>query len=447
MEFEWDKNITNQETTSYNPLPYVKLNHPEWSKNTTIYEVNIRQYTPQGTFKAFESHLPRLHEMGVDIIWLMPVHPIGEKHRKGTLGSYYAVKDYYAVNPEFGTLQDFKILINKIHKQGMYVIIDWVANHSSPDNPLVEKHPDWYASHNGFFQSTPWYNWNDIIEFDYSQPEIRKYMTEALKYWVKETDIDGFRCDVAGFVPVDFWENARAVLDTIKPVFMLAEWESRDLVKKAFDMTYSWSLWDCIFDIVHEGKSIACLYEYFAHHQKAFPKEAYRMSFTENHDKNSWHGNQYANFGEGLHAAMVLCCTVSAMPLVYSGQEAGLSRSLAFFEKDTITWQKHENFEIYKKLFSLKHRNKALWNGINGGEMLKIENDKTEQVISFSRKKDEDKVIIIINLSNKPVSVNVNTKYHAGTYKELFSEEEISLKNNKTFALHPWNFRVFENCN
>lgn len=239
----------------YQPKEYVEITHPEWSKNATIYEVNVRQYTPEGTFKAFENHLPRLKNMGVDIIWLMPIHPIGVQNRKGTLGSYYSVKDFYGINPEFGTMKDFQHLVDKIHAMGMYVIIDWVGNHSAWDNSLATQHPDWYTkTREGNFQPTPWYDWDDVIDFDYDNPDLRKYMTEALKYWVKETNIDGCRADVAGFIPTGFWENARQELDLIKPVFMLAEWESRDLYKKSFDMTYSWTLWNELRQAVNHQK-------------------------------------------------------------------------------------------------------------------------------------------------------------------------------------------------
>ena len=256
---------------------------------------------------------------------------------------------------------------------GMHVILDWVANHSSWDNKLVTEHPEWYTKTiEGNFQPTPWYDWEDIIDFDYNQPGLRKYMTDALKYWVKEANIDGYRCDVAGFIPVEFWDNVRAELDNIKPVFMLAEWESRDLHKKAFDMTYSWSLWDKMRDVTTGGKNIGGLVEYMAHHVSTFPRDGYRMTFTDNHDKNSWEGNQVSNFGPGLEACMVLCSTIDGMPLIYSGQEAGLARSLAFFEKDLIEWKKHPYAEMYKKLFALKHQNHALWNGEKGGEMVRI---------------------------------------------------------------------------
>lgn len=432
--------------SKYTPKPYVELNHPEWSKNAVIYEVNIRQYTPEGTFRAFAEHLPRLKDLGVDILWLMPIHPIGEKNRKGTLGSYYAVKDYYGVNPEFGTMEDFKKLVKQIHDMGMYVILDWVANHSAWDNPLTEEHPEWYTKTiDGNFRPTPWYDWDDIIDFDYSQPGLREYMTKAIKFWVKETDIDGYRCDVAGFVPIDFWENVRRELETIKPVFMLAEWESRDLHNKSFDMTYAWSLWFALEDLYQQKRGVGGLMEYLAHDVSTFPENAYRMTFTENHDKNSWEGNQYANYGEGLHAAMVLCCTINGMPLVYSGQEAGLNRSLKFFEKDEIEWRDHENADIYKTLFKLKKRNRALWNGKWGGEMIRITNDHPNQILSFYRESEGDKLISIINLSDQVTNVSLDSAPFAGSYTDIFSGDKITIENKASILLEPWGYKVLSN--
>lgn len=429
--------------SSYTPKPYVELNHPEWSKNAVIYEVNIRQYTAEGTFRAFAEHLPRLKELGVDILWMMPIHPIGEKNRKGSLGSYYAVKDYYGVNPEFGTMEDFNHLVKQIHEMGMYVILDWVANHSAWDNPLTEEHPEWYTkSITGDFRPTPWYDWDDIIDFDYSQPGLRKYMTEAIEYWVKKADVDGFRCDVAGFVPIDFWENIRRELETIKPVFMLAEWESRDLHKNAFDMTYAWSLWFSLEDLYQQNRGLSGLLEYLAHDVSTFPDNAYRMTFTENHDKNSWEGNQYSNYGDGLHAAMVLCGTINGMPLVYSGQEAGLDRSLKFFEKDEIEWKDHENFGIYKKLFQLKKQNRALWNGKYGGEMIRVVNSAPDRVVSFYRESEGDCVLVVLNLSSKKADVTLDSGPFKGSYANLFSDTELQLEGNDTIELGSWGYTV-----
>lgn len=434
--------------SQYTPKPYVQLQHPEWSKNAVIYEVNIRQYTPEGTFSAFAEHLPRLKELGVDILWLMPIHPIGKKNRKGTLGSYYAISDYYSVNPEFGRMEDFRSLVQQIHDMGMYVILDWVANHSAWDHPLTKEHPEWYThSIDGDFRPTPWYDWDDIIDFDYSKPGLREYMTDAIKYWVQETDVDGYRCDVAGFVPIDFWETVRRELDAIKPVFMLAEWESRDLHRRSFDMTYAWSLWFSLENLYQQERGIASLLEYLAHDVSTFPEDAYRMTFTENHDKNSWEGNQYANYGDGLHAAMVLCCTINGMPLVYSGQEAGLDRSLKFFEKDEIEWKDHENAEIYRKLFRLKKRNRALWNGKWGGEMIRVVNDQPQKVLSFYRESNGDSVLVVINFSGSSVNVELASKPFSNTYTELFTGVEVQIEDTHSLVIKPWHYKVYHSEN
>lgn len=426
----------------YQPKEYVEITHPEWSKNATIYEVNVRQYTPEGTFKAFENHLPRLKKMGVDIIWLMPIHPIGVQNRKGTLGSYYSVKDFYGINPEFGTMKDFQHLVDKIHAMGMYVIIDWVGNHSAWDNSLATQHPDWYTkTREGNFPPTPWYDWDDVIDFDYDNPDLRKYMTEALKYWMKETNIDGYRADVAGFIPTDFWENARKELDLIKPVFKLAEWESRDLYKKSFDMTYSWTLWNELRQAVNHQK-LGGLVEYLSHDVNTVPRNAYRMTFTDNHDKNSWEGNPYLNFGPGLKTAIVMTGVVNGMPLCYSGQEAGLNRSLKFFEKDPIVWKHDENEELFTKLFHLKHNNQALWNGKYGGEMIRVVNDHQDQIISFYREMNKDAVLPILNFSDKEVAVNLDTKYYKGTYEELFTGKIHQISDQTSVKMEPWSYLV-----
>jgi cyclomaltodextrinase len=425
------------------PKQFTSLKHPEWCRNATIYEVNIRHYTEEGTFKAFQNHLPRLKNLGIDIIWIMPIHPIGELFRKGTLGSPYSVKDYYGVNPEFGTLADFKDLVNAIHELGMYVIIDWVANHSSWDNELTLQHPEWYTkSLEGDFQPTPWYDWEDIIDFDYDQPGIRRYMTNALKYWMRETGIDGFRCDVAGFVPNDFWEGVRPQLDKIRPVFMLAEWESRDMHRKAFDMTYSWSLYECMHSVTVERKKFAALIEYIAHDVNTVPVNDIRMLFTDNHDKNTWTGTPFTMFGDGLEACIVLTCVAKGMPLVYNGQEAGNEKQLPFFEKDVIEWKPHPFFDLYKKLFELKHINQALWNGAWGGEMLRISNDKLMQVISFVREKNGDKVIAVFNFSDNDTDVKLQLKSHTGEYVNLFTDEILKLEERENLSLKKWSYVV-----
>lgn len=428
----------------YQPQQYVQLVNPEWVKNATLYELNIRQFSEEGTFKALEKELPRLKKMGIDIIWLMPIQPIGLKNRKGTLGSYYSVKDYLGINPEFGTEEDFRHLVKAIHALGMYVILDWVANHSSWDNDLVNNHPDWYMkSREGKFQSTPWRDYDDIIDFDYTQPDLRKYMTDALKFWVQEFDIDGYRCDVASFVPIDFWENARAELEEIKPVFMLAEAEDKELHRKAFDATYNWTLWNILHDIALNNKNVKTLSEaYIAEHISIFPKKGIRLNFIDNHDKNSWEGDQFSNFGEALFAAIVFSVLMDGMPLVYSGQEAGLARSLAFFDKDPIAWEGNEIGRLYSILFDLKHQNQALWNGEFGGEMIRIANDHMDEVISFSREKNGDKVLAFFNLSKKKVTVNFETSSELGTYTDLFSGKSQLVLEKMTLTMEPWEYLV-----
>lgn len=427
------------------PRPYVEIAHPEWVKSATIYEVNIRQFTPEGTFKAFETHLPRLKQLGIDILWLMPIQPIGKKNRKGSLGSYYSVKDYYGVNPEFGSSDDLRHLIQTAHNMGMKVILDWVANHSAWDNELVSQHPDWYIkSRYGNFQSTPWRDYDDIIDFDYSSVELRQYMTEAMKYWVKEFNIDGFRCDVASFVPIDFWETVRQELDQIKPVFMLAEAADRDLHKKSFDVTYSWQLWDHLHAIATQGKSLGGLTGgYIAEHVSIWPQDGIRMNMVTNHDKNSWEGTLEDNFGDALFAAIVLTGTFEGMPMIYSGQEAGFDRPLKFFDKDLIEWKEDPQGELYKTLFNLKHNNQALWNGKWGGRAQRIRHDKVDNVVAFSREKSGDRVIAVVNYSPESVTVNLDTQFDQGTYLEVFSGKEIVIKSTTQLSLQPWGYKVF----
>lgn len=428
----------------YLPEEYIEISLPGWAKNATVYELNIRQFSQEGTFKAVEKQLPRLKKMGIDIIWLMPVQPIGEVHRKGSLGSYYSVKDYMGVNPEFGTPDDFKSLVHAIHQEGMYVILDWVANHTSWDNPLVDEHPEWYRkSRKNTFQSTRWRDYDDIIELDYQYPELRKYMTEALKYWIREYNIDGYRCDIASFIPIDFWENARAELDSIKPVFMLAEAEDRELHRKAFDATYNWTLWNILHQIAMNERSVKTLTEaYLAEHVSIFPKEGIRLNFIDNHDKNSWEGNQYSNFGDALKAGIVFTVMMDGMPLVYSGQEAGLDRSLEFFEKDPIDWKSHENEKLYTLLFKLKHQNKALWNGRYGGEMVRIINDRMDQVISFVREKEGDKVLTFMNLSNTSVMVQLDTSFDTALYTNLFTGKQQAVPDTMILSMEAWEYVI-----
>ncbi len=428
----------------YQPVPYVQIESPEWSKNAAIYELNTRQFTPEGTFRAAADELPRLKELGITIVWLMPIHEIGGENRKGTLGSPYSVKDYYSVNPEFGTLDDLKHFVARAHELGLYVIIDWVANHTAWDSPLREQHPDWYERDwKGDFRPTPWWDWSDIINLDYSNPEVRRYMTEALTYWVREADIDGFRCDVAGDVPIEFWNNARRELDAIKPVFMLAEWEGRDLHAEAFDMTYAFSWYEAVADIVAGKKTLDRLVRYYARDFSRFPEGGMRMVFVSNHDKKSWEGTQFEVFGDALEAAIALSVVGEGMPLIYNGQEAGNEKRLAFFEKDPIEWREHSVGDLYRKLLALHKENTALWNGAWGAPMIRVPNDAMEHVISFVRQNEEDKVFAAFNFSAEAVDVSFAEALYYGDYTDITSGERLTLAADSRLSLPAWGYRVF----
>ena len=427
----------------YEPQPYVKLEHPAWSRSATIYQVNTRQFSEDGTFAAVQRELPRLKDLGVDILWLMPIHPIGVQNRKGTLGSPYSVRDYFEVNPEFGTLDDLKALVNAAHELDMYVILDWVANHTAWDNPMREEHPDWYErDYKGDFAPTPWWDWSDIIDLDYSQPGLRQYMTEAMKYWVREAGIDGYRCDVAGFVPVDFWENLRRELDEIKPVFMLAEWESRDLHAKAFDATYAWSWYQTVYEIVNGHAALDKLFVYYSWRESAYPKEAFRLVGLSNHDVNAWEHTPMDAFGEAMDAVIVLSVVGDGIPMIYNGQEAGNDKQLAFFEKDPIEWREHPTGELYRKLFALKKANTALWNGQWGATMVRVWNSAPDTVLSFIRENENNKVFAMMNFSAVEQVVTFREGPFDGEYRDYFSGEPLAVSDDTELVIPPWGYRV-----
>jgi len=421
-----------------------RLVHNQWTRNATIYEVNVRQYTPEGTFRAFQQHLPRLKKMGVDILWLMPVNPIGVKNRKGSLGSYYAVKDYLAVNPEFGTLADLKELVSKAHELGMYVIIDWVANHTAWDNKLITEHPEWYKKDSTGKIIPPVPDWTDVAGLDYSKPGLRKYMTDALCYWVKEAGIDGYRCDVAGMLPVNFWNQAMPEVRKIKPIFTLAEWESPEMHDTAFDATYSWELYKLGNDIAAGKKTADMIDSNYAAELKKFPADAYRMRFTTNHDENSWNGTEYKRLGPGAQTFAVLFFTFPGIPLIYTGQESAMNKSLRFFDKDTVNWGKYPFEGFYATLCSLKKSNKALQSGDAGGPLVKVKNDQEKSVYSFSREKDGNKILVILNLSSKPCIVRFPNGLPDEKWVPVFGKKKPVTGKGSDMKLEAWEYLVYQ---
>jgi alpha-amylase len=417
---------------------------PKWAENATIYEVNLRQYTKEGTLKAFEANLPRLKAMGVDILWLMPIYPIGVQGRKGKLGSYYAVKDYRAVNPEFGTMEDLKRFVKDAHAMGFKVILDYVANHSAPDNALTREHPDWYKHDSLGHIIPPVPDWSDVSAFDYSKKGLREYQIESMKFWLREADVDGFRCDVAMMVPLDFWHECRIELDKVKKVFMLAEAEGPEFHRNGFDMTYGWDYMNLCNKIAKGEKRFTDLYQYFYDFDDKYWDDDYVMYFTSNHDENSWNGTEYERLGKAAKTFAVISATVPGMPLVYSGQESGFNRRLAFFEKDSINWGKYPLADFYTKLFALKHKNKAMLVSMQGDYDLDFLNEKgNENIFAFVRRRDKQQVLVVANLSNNPAEVKLTKGNIAGTYVEIFSGQRLKVEKELSLKLEPWGYRVY----
>lgn len=421
------------------------VSHPEWSKNAVMYEVNVRQFTPEGTFNAFAEHLPRLKEMGVDILWFMPITPIGEVERKGTLGSYYSVKDYTAINPEFGTMEDFKNLVDKIHQMGMYVIVDWVANHTAWDHPWTETHPEfYYKDSEGNFTPPHDTDWSDVIQLEYQNTDLWDAMISEMRFWVEEINIDGFRCDVAYLVPTEFWNMARSELDKIKPVFMLAEADHPELMEHAFNAGYSWTSHHAMNRIAQGEDDVSALDEYFfVENQGNYPVGTYKINFISNHDENSWAGTVFDRLGEAMEAFAVLSNTVPGMFLLYNGQEAGLDKMLEFFEKDEIDWSDLTYQSFYRTLFELKKQNKALWNGLAGGPMKRVGTHDDTRIFAFTRQKEDHKVFVVLNLSADPSTITFENGNYPGTYTELFSEEKVEVTEDFSLELQPWGYKVF----
>ncbi len=432
---------SSQKISHFIPAP-----PPDWTKNATIYEVNLRQYTREGTFNAFRRHLTRLEKLGVDILWLMPIYPIGEERRKGGMGSPYSVRDYRATNPDMGTRKDFRALVKDIHRHGMKIILDWVPNHSAFDNPWITAHPEWYTKdENGQITHPEGTDWTDVADLNYDQPEMRKEMTTSMAYWVRQFDIDGFRCDVAGFVPNDFWKENNAALQNIKPLFLLAEWDDPALHRAGFHMTYTWGFHHLLNQLAKGEKKAPDVVAYMQEERQKFQPGDYRMCFTTNHDENTWKGSIHERMGEAGDAMNVLAFTLFGMPLIYSGQEAGLQKRLSFFEKDEIDWSDLSKSGFYQTLLSLKHRNPALWNGRHGApaEFFPTPN---KDLLIFTRHKAGRSVYVFINLSAHTQEFHFNKFENAPAFTNVFTDEiaKGSDLNSRNHRLGPRGFMIWE---
>jgi alpha-amylase len=420
---------------------------PGWSHTTNIYEVNVRQYTPEGTFNAFVKELPRLKDMGVHTLWFMPITPIAQKNKKGSLGSPYACSDYVSINPEFGTLGDFKNLVREAHKQDFKVIIDWVANHTGWDHVWTKEHPDYFLKDTATNDFKIASGMDDIIELDYKNPALRKAMINAMQYWVKETDIDGFRCDLASWVEVDFWQEARPQVDSLKHLFWLGEFDELENPDygKVFDASYTWTWMHKTRDFYQNHLPLTVLDSLLQRYSE-IGDGSMRAWFTTNHDENSWNGTEYEKYGKIARALAVLSATWNGVPLIYSGQELPNMKRLQFFEKDTIEWNgKYEVHDFYKTLFALRNNNPALAGGDAEVLTYRIQTSGEENIKAYLRKKGEKEVLVLLHLAgDKPVRFSITDEQVKGKFRNVFSGAEKDLTSEKEFELQYGEYLVFE---
>jgi len=428
----------------YSQTNFIPGKHPTWIMQGNIYEVNVRQYTPEGTFKAFEKHLQRIKNMGAQTLWFMPIYPISQKDRKGTLGSYYAISNYEAVNPEFGTLSDWKELVNKAHAMGFKVIIDWVANHTGADHYWLQIHPDFYVRDSAGDFVSP-FDWTDVRKLNYSNTELVDSMIADMKFWVTQTNVDGFRCDDASDVPDAFWKKCIAELHKQKNVFMLAEGEKPSLNKDGFDATYAWSVFNVMKKIVTGEQNVTSLDSAVNSFDTAYPASALHMYFTSNHDENTWSKADYGTMPGKTHAPFaILTQTIKLnVPLIYGGQEEPVLRPIRFFDKDTIVFAKYRRAPFYKKLLLLRKYDPAL---ASDAPFKRIKTNDDKNVYAYVRYINKKFVFVLLNLSDKKQAIKVNGFSVAGinSINAFDVIKGVARKNifDSSFDLAPWGYEV-----
>lgn len=414
---------------------------PRWALQSNIYEVNVRQYTKEGTFNAFSAALPRLKDMGVQILWFMPITPISVTDRKGRLGSYYAVQNYTAVNPEFGNLQDWKNLVAKAHQMGFKVITDWVPNHTGADNGWLVRHPDFYTKGKDG-KPIPAFDWTDTRDLNYDNQELRDSMIAAMKFWIKESDIDGFRCDVAGEVPDDFWKTCIASLKKEKDVFMLAEGDKGSLHRDGFNITYGWDMFATMKRVAAGERNALSIDSVLMRQDSSFPAGAIKMYFTSNHDENSWNKADYGTMPGAEHAPFAVFTQTmrNSIPLVYSGQEEPVMDSISFFYKNPIAFGKYKRAAFYKTLLLLRAATPAL---AVDASFKKVHAGDDKYLYAFVREKEGHKVGVILNLSDKQQTVAISDTAFAGNPLEVFTGAHEQLGSGHSFTLAPWAYKVY----
>ena len=417
--------------------------HPNWMIRGNIYEVNVRQYTQEGTFKAFAKSLPRLKKMGVQTLWFMPINPIGVLDRKGVLGSYYAVSNYKAINPEFGNLNDWKQLVKQCHAMGFKVIIDWVANHTAADHYWLQTKPNFYVQDSITHKAISPFDWTDARKLNYKNNELCDSMVSSMAFWLQQSNIDGFRCDVASEVPKEFWKKCITKLRKGRNIFMLAEASVPWIHEAGFDATYTWPNFNVMKDIVKGTKNANDLEQSLKEIDSTFPKNALRMFFTSNHDENSWSKADYGTTPGETHAPFaVFTQTVKrSVPLIYSGQEEPVLDSISFFYKDPIHFKNFKREAFYTTLLALRKRNIAL---DANASMNRVATTDNEKVYAYLREKEGKKVLVILNLSKNNVSTTVTNVGLNGSVTEIFSNKIANLKTTYTLKLNPWDYKVYE---
>ncbi|WP_299247772.1 alpha-amylase family glycosyl hydrolase [uncultured Aquimarina sp.] len=409
-------------------------------ENAVIYEANIRQYSEEGSFKAFTKDIPTLKSLGVKVLWVMPIYPISNTKSKGSLGSYYAISDYTKVNPEFGTIEDFRELVKTAHENGIYVVLDWVANHTGWDHVWLKEHPEFYTKDDkGEITHTVGTDWTDVADLNYDNKEMRAEMLKAMKYWVQEEGIDGFRCDVAGMVPVDFWDNTVTELKKIKPVFMLAEGWEPELMENAFDMGYGWDTHHVMNHIAKGENTAAAWDKRMVQVDSMYANDDILMNFTSNHDENSWNGTVQERMGDSKEMFAALSYVAPGMPLIYSGQEYDMNKRLLFFEKDTIIKKKGVFFPLYEKLGKLKNENPALHGGKNAASYSRIKTSVDDKVLVFKREKEGNKVVFVANMTKEPVKFTAD---YEGNFKDYLSGEYIDGVKGTEYELNAWQYLI-----
>lgn len=432
-------------------------------ESSVIYEANIRQYSPEGTFSEFTKDIPELKKLGVKIIWLMPVYPISIKNRKATpdlsiediedpeekekyLGSYYAISDYTAINPEFGSMEDFDELINTAHDNGMYVILDWVANHTGWDHKWIEEHPEYYHKDKDGNVTDPinpdtgesW-GWTDVAHLNYENDSLWKAMRDEMVYWVKEKNIDGFRCDVAGNVTTDFWNYVVPELKKEKEIFMLAESEDKDLFYEAFDMGYNWEGHHIMNEIAQGEMSVKDWDDYMTKIDSTYQEDDYLMNFITNHDENSWNGTVKERMGEASETMLAFTYALPGMPLIYSGQEYGMDKRLKFFEKDSFPKTKGKLWDIHVKLGELKNINEALHGAKQAASYKRLSTSNDENIIAFERSKNDETLIYLANFSDESQEFKFEIQ---GQFNDFMTSENIEIKTNQIHNFKPWEYKI-----